>query len=84
MFADPNTPVQTCLIPSINKRRFPGFLIYGDRYFIYGKIYPFFCTIFSYPGTGGRRLEHALDAMSIPGEARLLRRTRRHSIQYVL
>ena len=41
MFADPKTPVQTCLIPSINKHRFSGFLIYGDRYFIYGKIYPF-------------------------------------------
>ena len=42
MFADPETPVQTCLILSINKQRFSGFLICGDRYFIYGKIYPFF------------------------------------------
>ena len=40
MFADPKTPVQTCLILSINKHRFSGFLIYGGRYLIYGKIYP--------------------------------------------
>ena len=25
---------------SINKRRFAGSLIYGDRYFVYGQIYP--------------------------------------------
>ena len=40
MFADPKTPVQTCLILSINKHIFSGLLIYGDRYFIHGKIYP--------------------------------------------
>ena len=40
IFADPKTPVRTCLITSINKHRFSRFLIYGDRYFIYGKIYP--------------------------------------------
>ena len=42
---DPKTPVQTCLVLSINKRRFSGFLIYGDLYFIYGKVYPLL-TIF--------------------------------------
>ena len=40
MFADPKTPVQTCLILSINKHRCSGFLIYGDRHFVYEKIYP--------------------------------------------
>ena len=40
MHADPKTPVQTCLILSINEHRFSDFLIYSDRYFTYGKIYP--------------------------------------------
>ena len=40
MFVDPKTPVQTRLILPINKHRFSGFLIYGDRCFIYAKIYP--------------------------------------------
>ena len=40
MFGDPKPPVQTCLILSINSHRFSGFLTYGDRYFIYRKIYP--------------------------------------------
>ena len=30
---------------SVNKRRFSGSLIYGDRYFINGQIYPLFFTI---------------------------------------
>ena len=49
---------------SINKHRFSGFLFYGDRYFIYGKIYPcrVVCSRFlihvSYGGgTGWNRCE---------------------------
>ena len=33
-FADPETPVQTC---QFYQHRFASFLIYGDRYFVYGK-----------------------------------------------
>ena len=37
MFADLKTLGQTCLILSINKHRFSVSLIYGERYFIFGK-----------------------------------------------
>ena len=36
------TPIRTCLIFCINKNRCAGSLIYGDRYFVYGKIHPIF------------------------------------------
>ena len=54
MFADPKTPVQTCLILSINKHRFSGFFTYGDCYFIYGKIDPFFFVPLSFHHSANR------------------------------
>ena len=44
---DPKSRVQACQILSINKHRFASFLIYGDRYSVYGKsiLYFFFHKI---------------------------------------
>ena len=45
-FPDPKILIQTCLIIFFtNKHRFACSLIYVDRYFVYGKIYPLL-TIF--------------------------------------
>ena len=39
-FPDPKIPIRACLILSTSKHRFACSLIYGDRYFVYGQIYP--------------------------------------------
>ena len=48
--------IQTCLILPINKHRFVGSLIYGDRSFVYGQICHFSASLGSllrdYPAKG--------------------------------